>query len=482
MIRHLPSSAAIAFSVLLASCGGDNEFVRAHRVGSFNEAGTIHIAALPASNFRSIAESMKPRFETSKTDALRDAVPTTTYVEEQLLNALIAAVGIAPPRTSVTGARSDGTATAPTPAATPALPARPDLRTDRTKPPEGKADTAKTALPVDPLLKQATAAAIYQYSRLIDSAVAAVAARNDVVPVLVPINVNVKPYARFQPYDAYLTIGFFANLVERQDLSGGICAPAGVVRDNTADSATTPVMVTPLLVTDNVEGVQTARTAEVLTQFAFAFNALIGGFGIDAKMTKVRDELRAALGTDLNSLLTVGRATDNTLSVRIGGQRSPVSGYAMVPRNSTVYAIVLVPRKFAASDNALVKIVSKASLRDAETGKALPFDSATRLRAYQEILPRVVPDAACRAKLLPNSGSPTERIATMEDIRGEVQQQNFTEAARIINDACGRASTSSYANALWVALAEIAGASDFQSTSVPLGQCLVAPPPGRTVR
>jgi hypothetical protein len=85
----------------------------------------------------------------------------------------------------------------------------------------------------------------------------------------------------------------------------------------------------------------------------------------------------------MNSLLTVSRSVDNAIQVRLGAATHTVAQYAMTPRNHTITVLMLIPdeqfptvRQQEPHDAPNVRVMMKTSLREALTGKELPFDSA----------------------------------------------------------------------------------------------------------
>jgi hypothetical protein len=379
-----------ALVALLVSAGCESDFENARRVASFNEAGKVLVSLFTVHDFRDprvkvlgsdgktevqLAYGLRPRFTLSSDKAVENAVPTTTFAESSLLTAV--AMKIAGATTSVPGAE------APTPpepkAATPTLEPgrRPQLHTNPEKPP----------LPVDPLFKYAAATALYQQTRLTDAAIEAVLHAKGNRALLAPLNIDVLPFAQRQPYDVHLSIHF------------------SVMTDSTRPLHVT---VLPLLVADNAEGVQTARTVELLIQAQLALKAMSagGGFLFDGALT--RQKVQSALGTDLNSLLTVGRVANNMLSVRIGAQRSANSTYATVTRNTTVWTLLLVSETddhkrivpVVPTGYWSIKAVSHATLRDAQNGTVLPYDIAREQALFRSIVERLASTAGCRSALL----------------------------------------------------------------------------------
>ena len=108
-------------------------------------------------------------------------------------------------------------------------------------------------------------------------------------------------------------------------------------------STITP-MVVPLLVTDTMESAFSARTTNVVRQYALALSALIKGFNLTTEMEGYSDSLLATVGNDYNSLYSVARLSNNTIRVRMGAMLQNTAQYAMVPQNRDVTLLVMVPK------------------------------------------------------------------------------------------------------------------------------------------
>lgn len=129
--------------------------------------------------------------------------------------------------------------------------------------------------------------------------------------------------------------------------------------------------------TDNLENTIKSRSLDSLRNLALTLSFLHPAAGGSASINDKREELQRALGGDLNSLLTVGRVSDNTLQVRLGAVRN-VTGpheYTILPRTHNITIQLMVPEGFAdnSEPNTIARItaVSKTQLRDAMTGAPL---------------------------------------------------------------------------------------------------------------
>ena len=458
---------AMLLSTLAAVTGCESDFENARRVKTFNEAGRVLISLAPPQDFRDksskaldstgkkevqLAQALKPRFNLTMEQALKEAIPTTTFSETMILTALLAKLGVSPATTNIKGEAADAP-DAPDPKITPA-------KIDDSKKPQLRTAPDKPPLPVDPLYKHAVATALYQQARLADAAIDGVIRENGDKALLAPLSIDVLPYARGQPYDVYLSIRFTVRTENKKPLR---------------------VIVLPLLVADNVEGVQTARTVELLIQLQLVLKAMSGGTGILFDSALTRQKVQSALGTDLNSLLTVGRMTNNTLSVRIGAQRSASSTYATVPRNTTVWTLLLVserdehgrsPGTPAATGYWDVEAVSHTTLRDAEIGAPLPTPKINDDEQLRRIVDRTAHTSTCRDAMLSDGANVTwhERL---RKIRRHVASQD--EWRTELPDGCVKSRSATNAElidgeefmrqALPLALLETLGDSDYSTSN-----------------
>lgn len=125
--------------------------------------------------------------------------------------------------------------------------------------------------------------------------------------------------------------------------------------------------VVPLLVTDSIEAATHSRSVEQVRQFLLALSATLNGVGLGGDFQHVEQQVRNALGRDLNSTFTVGRISDNTIRLRFGAVQNPQLGYAMVPQTHNVTLLVLVDKR-AITGNA-VRFVSSTEFAHARTGQ-----------------------------------------------------------------------------------------------------------------
>lgn len=453
-----------SLSALLAAAGCEGDFDNARRVASFNDAGRVHVSLFPLQDFRNprtmvldsdgkkqiqLAQGLKPKFTLTADKAVEQAIPTTTFSETMILTALLAKLGVSPATTNIKGEAAD----APEPPDPKVAPPTIDPKNK----PQFHTTPDKLPLPVDPLYKYAVAAALYQQTRLTDAAIESVLRAKGHQALLAPLNIDVVPFAHRQPYDVYLSVNFTVTA---------------------KGSGSTPLHVTvlPLLVSDNVEGVQTARTVELLIQAQLALKAMSAGTGFLFDGGLTRQKVQSALGTDLNSLLTVGRVSNSVLSVRIGAQRSASSTYATVARNTTVWTLLLVSETSADGARLVtnpptglwdINAISHATLRDAENGKALPYNPAKgEDEAFRAIVDRLAQSDACRRTLLADDRSETWQ-QRLRGIRGKIVRQPRDERGMksLLPRACQDDNERFLRSTLPTALLETLGTSDYSTVT-----------------
>jgi hypothetical protein len=238
----------------------------------------------------------------------------------------------------------------------------------------------------DPMLEYTAATAFYQEVKLLNRYVADAALRRGYRAYVVRLQMSVVPFARQLPLDVYSNISFFPTV-----------EPSRKEKEKGANARHYRAEVIPLLVTDNLENTIRSRNTESLRNLALTLNFLQSGVGGSVALGQKRDEFQRALGGDLNSLLTVGRVSDNTLQVRLGAERDVAcdSGYSMLPRTHNITILVMVPREFAdvADDQradpaavARITAVAKTQLRYVKTGQALVPQEHNRRRTRVEHL------------------------------------------------------------------------------------------------
>jgi hypothetical protein len=341
--------------------------------------GAVHVAAIGVTPWEDAKAALQPVFNLNENKAFDQAIPVTLQHAQDLLNALTVGLKIAAGPTSFTRTQeTDGNGDE----------MKNTIKEVREykagelqaiKPPSAEAGQSK--LPAHPgqnslavadaLTRYQNAKTLFQMVRLMDRSIEDAATRSNFRPFVVTLQVSLMPYARSLPYDAYSTISFFSgekgaggnsgsgipqkslsasNLLgvasfpklEEEQFKGLVSAYNALGRAleqalqtaTRSDSFRNPVIV-PLLATDNMEAMSDVRAIAQIQQFTFALAAMIKGIGLDAGADYYRKFREQTDGYNLNSLLTVGRLTDNSIQVRLGAMQQAASRYA---RTSGIYA------------------------------------------------------------------------------------------------------------------------------------------------
>jgi hypothetical protein len=243
------------------------------------------------------------------------------------------------------------------------------------------------------MLRYRAATALFQEVALLSSYVREAAVSNDTVPYIARQLVTVLPSARRARYDVHLTLAYFSAdprplpytlyAGQSDDHASGVSSCVGK-----------PVSVIPLFVTDSVETslVQSDRAGVRDLGFSAGGASTAVGFAVGGKSRHEVGEETAS--RELNSLLTVGRAADNALTMRVGASFVE-STYSLVPRTFNITALVLVPATNIAGTAEKrggtvlpcrqVRYALDAHFTDSVTGNRLPRtshqDTVTRLEA-----------------------------------------------------------------------------------------------------
>lgn len=327
--------------VTIAGCSQPGLF-EPNRVDTQEQAGAANIAVTMVAPFEDFVRELDFKFNLEPKEAVSRVLPRTSILDRRLLEI-----------TQFAGQVAQGQA--PQNGQLPDLPADPrlgrDVRVSQDRLPKDN------ELQQDPILNYTAATHLMHEVKLLEKSVQNAALARDHVPYVVRLQLNLIPYRRHQPYDYYATIGFFP--VDRS-----IKTPL-----------TKGVQVLPLLVTDNLEHSATQRTLDVVRQIQLAARLSGGGLLGQLGFSQYREDLQSILGSDHNSLRTIGRVTNNTIQIRLGARRQATAGYATVPQSHNITAILLVPRKLArkaGSGDGIISVNLNSVLRDADSGEELP--------------------------------------------------------------------------------------------------------------
>ncbi len=361
------------------------------------------VFAQPAVPWAAYKDSLKANFSLNAQSALtevlpitsarRDAVSSTVRLQAQLgfptatqnrtTTSATAADGTR--ATTVNDVLAEATGTAPTAAALPAAGTPPEY----TPPTE--------SLRVDPILRYYAATALNQEVQLLNKyldSLDKLSSRFEAY--VVRLQVTLQPRRRDWAYDAYTDVVFSTKQLgdpglpplptdptpavmktlrpEQIDYSRGQKPPVDL--QNVASRTSPDLIVLPMLVTDSVEAMMRQRSVDQLRELGLALSGMVKGVGVGANIGNTVQRLEELLGKDLNATMTVGRLDRDSIRVRFGAQHQGRSDFAIVPRNHTVTALVLISKPY----------VYRRATPMPETAGARPGGAGTETRKGQYAL------------------------------------------------------------------------------------------------
>ncbi|MCG2592983.1 hypothetical protein LZ009_09340 [Ramlibacter sp. XY19] len=193
---------------------------------------------------------------------------------------------------------------------------------------------------------------------------------------LVTLQVNLQPNGRNLPYDTFVDVTLFPG-----SWSDAMNAAADV---NSDPQALPPVMVYPLIITDAMESASVGRSLEVIRQAALQLSGIVANAGVSLGLGGGSDRLESILGSDRNSLVTLGRVSDHTVRVRLGAQAQGSTRLALVPRTHNV-SLVVFTKANEKSYIEKLSVITRSSFVDVDTGVALLPKSGRRQELAGEV-------------------------------------------------------------------------------------------------
>jgi len=474
----------------LGACHNKRQY-RQHTVRTQDQAASVTLSPTLVAHWDDYVEALRPNFTLKDGDeALKKVLPRTMAVEEKLLRMFGASLGISAranekPKDSNNSTSSGSSATTATSTATTASASDGDDKDEEDAKSNGDSAVERPSaskLPgltpeqlsvgQDPMLEYLAATALYQEVQLLNRYITDAALRRDHEPYVVRLQIGVTPYARNMPYDVYATLAFFGR---------GSDAPSKVPIDETRYSPNkppqlprqypgqtlTPVLVAPMLVTDNLEGALKSRTVNTIRDLTLALSVLTGKVDVDSKLSSYTDNLTRVLGTDLNSLLTVAQVNDNSIRVRLGAARQATAEHATIPRTHNVTLLVLVPRSH---EGDRLHVEAATELRHASTGYTLRSPSQksrtkevhSRLKRYSAYVYPTSPEWAhyCYERL---------KSFQLHEYDTWTASADFESFQQALYTACE--TTTDGAN-LWMELVELSGSRPYAQASFELPEQL----------
>jgi hypothetical protein len=402
---------------------------------SRDEAAAVLVSVTAVAPWSQVSDAMQPNFTLTGDGALLQVAPTTARIQEQVLNAFGASLGVGLPQsfgqsiatstqTSTQNASTSGGVSANTGnVSTGTSGSNTDTRQPGVVPqvPNGLpagvqalgAPSVSGTTDIDPILKYQAALALYQSVQLMNRQVQNAASLHCFVPYLVQLKMAILPYRRDLPYDVHSRMSFFGG--GTSDDAGSPDSPlrlkqVKVLASSTQNPSPQPVstskvetcddninklpQVVPLLVTDDIEKAVKSSAVETARQIGFALSAMLQGIGANASLNKMDQTLNAISGQDINSRFTLSRLTDNTIYARLGASAAPTkAGRALVGQTYDISLLLLVPVGYFGSNapKSEIQVISHNEFRDANTGTILPIRSRKALAqaadlAMQDVL------------------------------------------------------------------------------------------------
>lgn len=330
--NHVGWRGALAGVVLLLSGCMTNPFepVKLHYQ---DELGTVHVTLFPPLHYDAYRDDLQPVFKMDTEKALQMAMPTTQRMA-------------AARRSEQTYGLSISNAGAPQ-----------DFSTEKASSLNVKAEGN---VEMDPFLWYSTALSLYQEVHLLSRLFKDIGIDDNYEPYIVRLEVACMPKVKRAPYDAVVDIVF---------------SPVG----DDGLPATNAMQIIPCLVTDNVEARFSELSDEKIVEMAAKVAATIKSVSVGAEARAKSQFMKSVLGNEYNSLLTVGRLSDNTLRVRLGAMHDPGSGYAAVPRTHKITLLALIKRDIALRTGQTLNAISCVRYYDSADGSQLYTRDAKKI-------------------------------------------------------------------------------------------------------
>jgi hypothetical protein len=324
-------------------------------VATLDEAGSVHVAVLSLTPWDDVKSKFRPNLQVDDKDLRNQAIPVTFALLDKYLDALKFQASIAPNTVKSTSTTTTSSATGEddafkTETSTVKAPGQLREPTAASFPANAASVPAAAASGISSVNSSLTARAMASFKQevqALNTEVDYAAKRTGFKPYLVRVQVSVMPRRRHLGYDIYSNLSFFGY-------KGAFDAATGVAAVRTPTGGTP--FVVPLLSSDSIETAQRSQSIEAIRDFGVALD-LIKGFGsVGASFDSHRDRQQALQGLDVNSVLTMGRLSDNTVRIRLGAAFDPGGGFAVHPRTNTVSVLVFLP-----TDSQQVRVVSRTS-------------------------------------------------------------------------------------------------------------------------
>lgn len=342
----------LAFGI--CACKHNTKLYKPVTVDHRGEAGAVLLSVNSTIPWSDVAPMLDPVFS-MKTgdDALGKVIRSTAVMRQQVLDAFGVGIGAGLPTTSssqittMTTNQKIGNEESQTitedintvetskkePGIAPAAPSPTPASKDLPQQPTGE-----NMVGVNPHMEYKAAQSLYHAVKLLNEEARNAAVRNGYVPHVIMLKLTPMLYRRDLSYDIHAKVSFFNTektpIVPKKDCPGdhlkGLRLP----------------YVVPILATDDLERSIRSNAVEISRQVGLALNAMVKGVGANAALDRINQQLNEIVANDFNSILTVGRLTDNTLYIRLGAANQASSQFSIIGKSYDIAALVLIPMEY----------------------------------------------------------------------------------------------------------------------------------------
>lgn len=455
-------SCALLTAMALGAVGGCAAvpISKSTTVASQDEAASVLMTPTTIVAWNDVADSLAPKFTMSGDAAVAKVLPTTEKIQEQVLQAFGASLGLGLPRisssststnkqtsqdttsttdgktTSTVGSGVTGEASQTTTKGPGEVPDVPSGAPAGATLPGIVAPTGELGL--DPVLQYKAANFLNQHVQMLNREVQTAAQRSCYVPYLVRMKLAVIPYRPRLAYALHTRAAFF--LAKADERPPRPAADGKVHVDPCTDSWMVPQVV-PLLAADDMQVALRSRATEAAQQIGLALSVMSHGVGANLGANSLNQSLQAIQNQDLSSRLTVSRQADNILYLRIAPNNEASGQPVMVGQTYDVAVLLLVPRGYfpagvvpadARQPNLVVD--TQTEYRNAFDGSLLPPRPQAALVARLDAIlqPYLIYMPAAQRKLWDRMG-PEAKAVLASSLVGPIQRGRYEEFRRILN-------------------------------------------------
>ena len=353
---------------ILNGCGGVKEIFKPSYVENSEEVGNVFVSAYPVIPWSDVSTQLSPQFNYSTADAQKLALQTTQSQFNQALSTLALGLGLSLPlKTQITTENEKGTTF---------------TKSESEGSPPNSSNVGSTSVSaISPTTNQnanlgvasdtllTNTEAILYRTKIADSRISKQYLDKGYTAQLITFQINLQPRKRNLPYDTYVDISLFPDPLITNDKK----------LDNTKDEKL-PIIIYPLLISDAMEATSVNNTLQNIRQALLQLSGTIGVVGANSGLGAGKSETAQIVGSDKNSLLTVGIVKDSMVRVRIGAENSADAEFEMVPKSINVSLLVLGKDSITE-----IKAISNEQFIDAKSGSVLAGDTNRRIKLAKQV-------------------------------------------------------------------------------------------------